>query len=469
MYSLNFYFICLYLGEALSYQFAPSRHSFVTFSSNKDIYDAFSQDPLISQRILLETQALQSWSLEDIRNELSKNGIRHKGLFDRKDLAAVLARYRVYKGIRTNETSEYNLKQRRIKAEKIAQELEDIQKLDSASIIKQLSQYGYSVDSSCKKIELASKLALIRLGYLKNSRASPIDADSNVFKSFKSTARKVVYDLIGSSNENKNFSRASSGSQPLVNNDITLSGPERVAKSILETEYDAREFITASELAGNFSEISFKNSFDEIKHWAEGKSRQLLTEMLSIKGIVAPKYAPLSTLAAMLADRVLVERNLHMEYTESLVRTSPALSSASMEANGSSNDTFSDLLLDISPERSLFNQLAEKAGVGASVTNMLTMFASSLDTFLRWTTEASQSAVQSSPATLMFSMLSSILGNISSLCLRVSRWAGGPTVNSSNVLTAACLFCVLCRKGIISFFGFLITIRILRLAFQPLV
>ena len=309
-------------------------------------YDIFEDDPNVIKEISNEMAVIENTQVSDIRKELSQRKIFHEDVYDKIELIKMLAKAKVKSNIVERGEKVQIQKSKQLKAEMITRELEKVQKLAVDQIQLELKRRGIIFDAVCSKSELATQLALARLNILKSGNKTSYDPSAiqiaaqsvkNIVKSFSDSPVRIL-----SPDSVMNFTE----------NIFLDSAVEKRARSLLnEKRHDPSiyEHDNATKLVeSSLREIQYLSDFDTIKSWAQEKPRALIVSMLSYLNEKVPEYSSKSTLSALLADTIMLRRNLNLRPVVNTNRgdhhPTGTLHDSDLVGNSASYDRGGDLL-----------------------------------------------------------------------------------------------------------------------------
>ena len=210
-------------------------------------------------------------------------------------------------------------------------------------------------------------------------------------------------------------------------------------------------------------------SFDDVYYFALSKSRAVVADMLRSKNVPVPKYAPLSTLAGFLADAVLAEKRKSSEGLEG-AQIPPAGESApsTTSPNAATPRTPRRRPTPSPSTRSFDAYEPERILIGKLVHILTEKIPKAVGTVinienLEFSVRSIASAICNSPFSYsVVSVLGLLAGAGSEIASRLGRWAGGKLFSARQVLFVASMYCIIMRRGILSFLGVLGAIRLFR-------
>ena len=458
--------------------------------TGQPLYDSFESDPGLRVRLDEEMNKVGSLSTRNIKMELKELGLPTADVFDRKDLIRRLAIRRI-KDVLASESS---LPQRQLLAASLIDEIRRVGKLSDEDVLRELQKKHIDVIQMTNRAEMNRKLALVTLGLGPVTTAPSTTAEPpfhqaeapSLFEEMKSAAGETANLVKGSIQEplqaaGKAFSDTV-GAARNFSGQVAYTRAELVAKGLLEgNPLPAAEDLLVeggeapildhdASVRRALADVIALESFDDVYYFALSKSRAVVADMLRLKNVPVPKYAPLSTLAGFFADAVLAEKRKAMEWLEGdqLVPDQSAPSTPSSKAatpplrtpHRRPTPSPSTRSFDAyEPERillvKLLNFLTEKIpkAVGSVINIENLYFSMRSVASVMFNSAFSYSVV---------SVLSLLAGAGSEIASRLGRWAGGKLLSAHQVLFVASIYCIIMRRGILSFLGVLGVIRLFR-------
>jgi hypothetical protein len=307
------------------------------------IYEPFESDAILKNRVESQIASMQNMTTDQIMEEIRGKGLSTKSLWDRNDLEKYLAINRIHLLLSSSQNKEYERRMRRRRASSILLEMKSIEKMELQSIVDELYSRDVHFNPLSERMVLAFELAQDRLStrfgdleYQKTTKGHSGEASSsaNMFQQLS----EVFSDAFASFSPSKNSSSSSSLLQPPSSSSSSSSSSaaafpffgstpsEKEARRLIaqrlaqrEKERERKEVVAEVEaaplseplLAGLVAQALSMGSFDEVSQWARELPRTHLFQLLRLRGEVGtvPKYAPLSTVAAILADSIIIEKN----------------------------------------------------------------------------------------------------------------------------------------------------------------
>eukprot|EP01041_Mallomonas_annulata_P006520 gene6520-13180_t len=446
----------------------------------KSSYDPFESDPILLGRINNQMKDIKTMSAVSIKEELNKYGTTSKHIFERTELEKLLAKVRVSFQLRNDQDQELKVSAREKKAERIILEIEEIEKLSIQQIkyiLKEENAYNSATMDSMSKADLASKLALVRLRMSRpvSDPGTPINVSESidtissiatgVFDSIQSTGKSMMtpLDNVASFGSGLIHTEAEKRAKTMIGNDTALGSMSA----------RGRESSLPSEVVGNFSEALKCQSFDEVVLWARSKPRSLLATMLLSKGVEFSRYDPHSSLSALLADTVMIEKNMDgIDRITGTDRVTTGFGNVGQSqryypsSDGSVQRRDLSQFSENNPELSIFRdiQLAWNKCL-LSMTRWLKR--DSVDA-VRNVTEFSSTLLHSTTAKGVVQLADLLLCGANMLLQQVAAWSGGRAMRPAHVLFVTAGGCILFRRGLLSFLGGLVGIRLIRMAVRPI-
>ena len=499
------------------------------------MYDSFESDPALIERLRVESASVRALTTRAIKDEMEQMKLTTSHIFDRDELVRKLAIAR----IKVMTTQSHSYAQRQADAAMLMEEIEKVSVLTDEDVIRRLQMHYVHIADIIDRNELDRKLAMINIGLgppptqpapseSPSSGSNTIESDvrfggnmlrdvekMGLLEGIQGVSRRLrdslqepvanVKNEVGSIG--KAFSETTSRMSKVIPTDIAYTRSEMRARNVIEGRCDAGDAgaggsatsaqnATATggqELQRLWAKALQFNTFDDIHDWALAQPRSILVLLLKHHQIGVPKYAPRSTLADIMADSVMMEKNVPATNADGqkenfyyapadaidAVRgsseggghksSSSSSSSSRQTGRGLSSkarlrpkDSFSSY----EPEKELLEALASKTRklMTATIPRLWSQVANyeNVQTMIR----ASVRLVLKSPLVavlLSFINLASTAGN--DLATRMAAWAGGKSLAPSQSLFLASLFCILFRRGLLSFMGVLAFIRLVRILF----
>lgn len=482
-------------GEAfIAYRNRRISKPFDRFSINcQPMYDAFESDPVLRARLQREIIDLKSLTTREIKLELKSMNLPLADIFDRHDLLRRLA----LGLLKQKLVSEGSLAQRQQNATILLEELKRISSLSDEEVLRQFQKkkIDVSINSIKNRGELNRKLALLNLGYgpppldlvSQPSKQVTLVDDPSFFGDIKNFAAETVsllkenvrMPIVGATKEVGSAVSITIETALNFTGTVAYTKAEKKAKRLIQGEaiLDEPEDDEISSSLGELQDLlavalQFE-TFDDAYYWGLSKSRASLVKLLQMENVSVPKYAPKSTVASFLADFVMAKKNTQLRRTgggeisaddetyELLDKPSGVDVRYKNVAPRSPQPAKRRPSFDAyEPERILIARV--RFLVGNFLTKTLPLLWSRLMNFEAMGNlfDSIASEVLPSPASFSFASIVQLLasGGIG-FASWLGRWAGGTLLSPSQTLFLASVFCMVMRRGLISFMGILVLIR----------
>jgi len=433
----------------------------------------------------------------EIKSELQLLKLPTSDVFDRTELVRRLAVGRLKRKL----ALEGSLPKRQTVASALIEEMEMVSALSDEEVVRRLQREKIDVGDIGDRMELIRKLALLNLGYGPPTAEGTVGVDVNVetsseadndgtlleeIKEFAGETAEFIKDSIAK--PMAGATRDVSGLGSAVSN--RLQGARNFTSKVAYTraEMKAKNFIDgkpfveedlepAKDREGeNLLADSLQlDSFDDLYYWALTKSRSGLVKLLKLKQVDVPKFAPLSTVASFVADTILAERkmlalkdNESADYDDEaralldMPRQRPARERAASPPS-THRKTTSSSFDEFEPERVLISRLQTLAHNFVSKTLPSVWFAVTKPEYLETLFGSVSKAVLTSPISFSVGALIGLLASGGSqFASGLGKWAGGSLLTPPQALFLASLYCIVMRKGALSFAGVLVAIRLVR-------
>ena len=482
-------------------------------------YDPFESDASMRAMLVVELSSVKLMNSSNIKLELSSLGYNSKGFVDKFELEKFLARKRITNKLHIAQGSAEIEKTKTRKANMIEAEIKKIEAsgMTDLSIVKELHSLKIKFDVS---EDLSQQLALARLGIFpaasvdtrlqneNDSDESKVIADTvadlrDVYTRFKQNIEGIIPNstTISDSLLHQDMVSETLKSVQKYAGNIGLTKSEQEAQ-ILTTENAQkksegepysnviRESMVVSLLLNTSQIIEAMNcaksmkSFDEIVLWAKNKSRSELAQLIEYQKESIPKYATRSALAAILADSILVERtNEENDHTQDAFgRNFVANSNIDLKEHVPNNVRGrNDMRTSAQAAPEDYSAKNErKSGDSRAVrrkfdgSRQLTSFFFEKE-LLKKFSDAIMIALKDIMSQEVLNDLNiggsqksftSFVSRIIDLCCRstinLAVWAGGKSFLPSHVIFIATIYTLFSKKGIFSFLGSFLVIRIFR-------
>jgi hypothetical protein len=461
---------------------------------------------------------------------------------ERSELENLLARVRVKFELSRKQSEEQDEKSRQNRASLVSQEVDAIaMTLTDQQIIRELRNRRVDFDPLVDRSKLKVILAMSKLGMLptnvnstmamSNVNVTISNALSNSLSMLEGFKQRVTFigavSSVGYTSANVENVADNDDDEGVViegmtkrnkfiesarkfSEEVALTEYEKKAQAILKNEDEVsaaathnergrsrnrnhKQMMTNEEIRQNISEALFKsNSFDEALHWALKKSRAHLVQLLEFRGESVPKYAPLSMVASIFADSIIIEHESKMKTaTEPAAVGVGSNFEASADANRRTSTGAND---DMNTQKTKYPQAEsktkqkpvgrkqnkydidsydsfalEKDIISESYKNLRTFFANFQldfpphDQVASTISEGARTILNSVLAGSLKSALSAVAGVGIDVLLRISKWSLGRSfLLPSHTLMLVAASTVIMRKGVIFFFGSFIGLRFLR-------
>ena len=483
-------------------------------------YDPFESDATMRAMLAMELSSVKLMNSSNIKVELSSLGYSSKGFVDRFELEKFLARKRTTNKLNIAQGSAEKVKMKMRKASIIDAEIKNIEAsgMTDLSIVKELHSLKIKFDVS---EDLSQQLALARLGIFPASSADTKLQNENNSDDESKVIANTVADLRGVytrfvQNVEGIIPNTTINSDFVLHQDIfseTLKTVQKYAGNIglTESEQEAQMLTTgkaqkmsegkptskvfkdtmaegvllnASQLMNTIELAKSIKSFDEIVLWAKNKSRSELAQLLEYQKESIPKYATRSALAAILADSILVERtNEENDHTsDAFGRNFVANSNIDLKEHVPKNVRGrNDMRTPAQAAPEDYSAKNErKSGDSRAVrrkfdgSRQLTSFFFEKE-LLKKFSDAIMIALKDIMSQEVLNDLNiggsqksftSFVSRIIDLCCRstinLAVWAGGKSFLPSHVIFIATIYTLFSKKGIFSFLGSFLVIRIFR-------
>jgi len=463
-------------------------------------YDPFESDPEMLGRLRIEMSTVSALSTRNIKLELREMNLPASDIFDRNDLVRRLALGR----LKQHLAKEGSLAQRQQQASLLIAEIKKVSLLSDEEVLRSLQQkIKVDLRGIGSRKEMDRKLAMLNLGYdvlvdtngrsetgaPLQSRKFATENTSNLvgdFKVFATETAQLLKDSFGADDILKNsdgrliagkisgtFESARNFTGRLVYTKAELKAKRFInGKSPLELEEDENDVNLLNEdrsLQELAIEISRFETFDDVYYWALTKPRAVVIKLLQQKSVSIPRYSPLSTVASFLADKVMQEKQMRTSISDETPRElldKPRDPFTRSHPNSSRKPTSSKFTV-YEPERVLLTRIFSL--VERAVTKTLPLLwerATKIELYEKLFSSI-LSELRTSPVTFSFgSLLRLVASGGSKFAKWLGKWAGGKLLSPSQTLFLASMYCIAMKRGILSFMGFLMTVRILRISLE---
>ena len=479
-------------------------------SSGQINYDPFESDPRMRGLIASELLTIKSMNSTSIKTELTSMGVQSRTFVDKSVLESILAKERVKLKIKKRQESEQIARMRGDRADLIDNEISKIRKsgMPDISMARELQSLNVVFDMSG---DLVYQLALARLGIptpaeIKMKFAEPKkSADSEEIVALREVATDVkeVYTrfvenvgaIIPSEIANVTYTK----NQQILNE--KLSSAQEFVKNIGLTKMEQQAQALTSEISSNaeaergtsgkviaiplseteiieqLAVASKLSTFDDVMRWARNKTRSEIAQLLVYRGMEVPEYSPRSSLAAILADSLLVDRtNSGVEHFDedndfgrNFIPTGHVVDTRDNQRPVSSRAyPDGERTRRVSPGAG--RRTRKKYPDGSQMTSFFfekELFGKFTRFFSRIVNDVVGQAAFNDiggggKGTQFIRFLSRMTALGCNTALSAAAWAGGEVLPPGQVLFIGSAYSILFRKGIPSFFGSFLVIRILR-------
>lgn len=495
------------LGSVCGYRsYVPYRIVVGSQRRAQPTYDGFESDPVLIDRLRIESERLRSLPTRAIKDEMEKMKLRTSHIFDRDELIRKLAIAR----IKAEMSIAYSYAKREADAGMLLDEIDKVSALTDEEVIQRLQKQRVDISNVFDRNELNRKLAMMNvgLGPPQLTSAAPaaeaavagdgmalptedeglgiVDGLMVATKRLRESLEEPV--TMATKGVGWAFSETTSRMAKIVSKDIAYTRAEMKAMGVIEgkpvdASIPSSESDSVSEmqvLEQLLAEARQFATFDDVHDWALTKTRPVLAKMLRYLRVGIPKYAPQSTLASFLADSIMLERDVPLApASDTETMEVDVLQRISSGGGGGANIPYArkprprtsrkaaNSFTAYAPERELLDAFVSKTSRMLTVTFpqiwRQVVNIENADELLR----SSLRLVFKSPLAAVFVSfirLASAVGN--DLVQRLAEWAGGKTLAPSQSLFLASLYCILLRRGLVSFLGVLAAIRLGRILFR---
>lgn len=403
-------------------------------------YNAFDSDPALRTRLLEEVGEIAKADLSSssLRDELSSQGLPYKDVVDKHELQRRVAMVRIQKEMVQEDAKADLQKARTGRVQDILAEIKRISPMGTGEIIDELHRRKVAFKRPVDRSDVERTLALARLGMLR-----PRIEGNNESGNWIMPGDELM-GMRGALRES--YKRR---------DELLYTKSEKVALDGLKRRGRRNETVFISH-HGNMtpsqaSELNQLESFDEIRTWVSKQSLITQRELCEAYGVdlIVLDRDPSNDSGTLVADAILS------------ARTQAAYQSAPIDVRPI--DTNYNVL---NPEAELFESAIKTCSrVLDSAQRISTQIYR--DIFSEGTGQAIASefsrTTQSTLKATGRGVLSSILSLGIAFTKSIAQWSVGPqSPAASQAIFAASAICVVCRRGIPSFFGIMLAIRICR-------
>ena len=492
------------LGSVWGYRGCLPPHRLGLKRWAQPIYNSFDSDPVLVERLRVESERLRSLPTRAIKDEMEQMKLRTSHIFDRDELIRKLAIAR----IKVETSRSHSYAKREADAAMLLDEIQKVSALTDEEVIRRLHKQRIDITNVFDRNELDRKLAMMNvgLGPPPLTVAAPA-AEAGTEVPTEDGALDIVNGLTNATKRLREsfeepvtranirvgwaLSETKSLMAKIVPKDVAYTRAEVMARDVIEgravdASFPSSDFNSISDtqaLEQLLAEARQFATFDDVHDWALTKTRPTLSKLLRHLHVGIPKYTPQSTLASILADSIMLEKDVPLaaEAGEAdMPRNSRSSSRSSSSSSTSSSSSSTDAkpigkgaprasrkvensFTTYEPERELLDAMVSKTSRILTVTIpriwRQVVNIENVDDLVR----SSFRLVYTSPlaaALLSFIRLASAAGN--DLVQKMAQWAGGKTLAPSQSLFLASMYCILLRRGLLSFIGVLAAIRLAR-------
>ena len=482
-------------------------------SSGQINYDPFESDPRMRGLIASELLMIKSMNSTSIKTELTSMGVQSRTFVDKTVLESILAKERVKQKIKKRQENEQVARMRGDRADLIDNEISKIRKsgMPDISMARELQSLNIVFDMSG---DLVYQLALARLGI-----PTPAEIKMKFKEPKKSTDSEEIVALREVASDVKEvYTRFVENVGAIVPSDIAnvthmksqqilnekLNSAQEFVKNIGLTKMEQQAQALTSEMYSNagvdrdtagksvpipLSKIEIAEqlvvagklaTFDDVMRWARNKTRSEIAQLLVYRGVEVPEYSPRSSLAAILADSLLVDRtNSGVEHFDednnfgrNFIPTGPIVDMGDTQRYRSSRDNLEgESARRVSPGGGGGRRTRKRTYPdGREMTSFFfekELLGKFVNFFSRVINDVvGQAAFKDTSGggkgTQFIRFLSRIIALGCKTALSTASWAGGELLPPGQVLFIGSAYSIVFRKGIPSFFGSFLVIRILR-------
>jgi hypothetical protein len=412
-----------------------------TYIQAGPLYDPFESDPVLQLRIDDTLKQLVGMRSSDLRNELRKQGLPYKDIVEKRELKKRVASVRVQKALAQEQLE---VKDEASKSRRVNDILTEMQKIDSSlsevDIIHELHERRVKFTGRDDHLSRVRLLALVRLGIMQEGGADSEDVISTASDG---------EDLVGVRGALRTgFQRR---------DELVYTHAEKIALDKLNiarkaTSSEERRPSVAEAQLNFMAGLDLLSCFDEIREHVRKMDAVNRRDICEFYGIT--QEGDLEMLSSLVADAVMTER------------TQRELSSMTEEARASKAYAVDKKDNILNPEAELVD--AAKVAL-LRVTKRVASISQSLmeKAFMEETLEEVSDGIKDATSSIFQATGRGLGSTILIMGCKIAQMLGhlavGPDPEAANqALFAAAALSIILRRGIASFLGILLCIRVVR-------